>query len=515
MSNSLFSQSTVVEDELATPPEEPWLVLVVDDEADVHTITKMTMRDFMVDNKPIKIISAYSKAEGMVMCQENPDIALALVDVVMESEHAGLELIDYIRNDLNNHKVRIVLRTGQSGQAPESDVISRYDINDYKAKTELTSQKLKTLFYSTIRSYRDIETIERSRRGVQSVLESTSNVLKSSTLANFANAVLEQIVVLQGYKSQAVYASTFPNQSSQERQEYFLAATSDFMRDKSIVNYASLPAEIKDKFDEALEKETSIRFTDGYVAYLKTTSGHQNVLAVITEKYIDENDLELLELYCSNVSLTYEMLLKNEDMVDVQRQLVFLLGEAVESRSKETGAHVKRVSIISEALALALGLSADEAEVIRYASPLHDVGKIAIPDHILHKPGKLEGDDWEIMKSHAEIGSNILSSSPQQIFQVAAEISGGHHERWDGTGYPKGLKGRDIPLSARIVALADVFDALGSKRCYKEAWPDDQILAFVKAQTGKIFDPDIANILINRFDFFVNVRVENPDPETE
>lgn len=512
MANTLFSaSSSVVKDEMVNSSLSPWLVLVIDDEADVHSITKMTMRDFIVDNRPIEILSAYSKAEGMIKCQENPGIALAIVDVVMETDHAGLELIDYIRNDLDNHKMRIVLRTGQSGQAPESDVISQYDINDYKSKTELTSQKLKTLFFSAIRSYRDIETIERSRVGIHNVLEATSTVLKSSTLANFANAVLEQIIVLQGCKSQAVFASTFPNKTTKDRQEYFLAATSGYRQDKPIVNYASLPHQIKDKFDEALKNEKSIRFSDGYVAYLKTPSGHQNVLAVITEKDIGKHDLELLELYCSNVSLTYEMLLKNEDMVDVQRQLVFLLGEAVESRSKETGAHVKRVSIISEAIALAYGLSADEAEVIRYASPLHDVGKIAIPDKILNKPGKLEGEDWEIMKEHAQIGANILSNSPQLIFQVASEIAGGHHERWDGNGYPKGLKGTDIPISARIVALADIFDALGSKRCYKAAWRNDDILTFIKEQSGQIFDPDIANILINRFDFFVNVRVENPD----
>lgn len=514
MSNSLFADFYDTDDvEVTENNFQPWQVLVIDDEPDVHTITKMTMRDFCVDNKPIEIISAYSKAEGVEKFKENPDIALALVDVVMESEHAGLELIDYVRNELDNHKVRLVLRTGQAGQAPESDVISKYDINDYKSKTELTNQKLKTLFYSSIRSYRDIETIERSRVGIHNVLESTSNVLKSSTLANFANAVLEQIVVLQGYQSQAVYASTFPNKKVKERQEYFFAATSDYRNEHNVVTYESLPTEIKNKFEQALKEESSIRFNDGYVAYLKTPSGHQNLLAVITENTIDEQDLELLELYCSNVSLTYEMLLKNEDMIDVQRQLVFLLGEAVESRSKETGAHVKRVSIISEALAVALNLSSEKSEVIRYASPLHDIGKIAIPDQILNKPGKLEGEDWEIMKSHALIGENILSNSPQLIFQVGAEIAGGHHERWDGQGYPRGLSGDEIPISARIVTVADIFDALGSKRCYKGPWANDDILAFMKEQSGKIFDPKIADILINQFDFFVNVRIENPDQE--
>lgn len=512
MNNSLFATQNCVEVETDTKPLlTPWLVLVVDDEIDVHTITKITLRNFSVDDKPIEIISAFSKAEGIELFNNHADIALAIIDVVMESEHAGLELIDYVRNELGNKNVRLVLRTGQAGQAPESEVISKYDINDYKNKTELTTQKLKTLFYSSIRSFRDIRTIERSRLGIQNVLTSTSNVLKSSTLSNFANAVLEQVVVLQGHKSHAVYATTFPNQQEDGRQHYFVAATAEYQQDSDVVNFDSLPANIKNMFSCALESQSSMRFADGYVAYLETSSGHKNVLAVVTENHLSEQDLELLELYCSNVSLTYEMLLKNEDMIEVQRQLVFLLGEAVESRSKETGAHVKRVSIISKALALGIGLSAEEAEIIRYASPLHDIGKIAIPDHILNKPGKLEGEDWEIMKTHAEIGGIILSKSSQRIFKVAAEIARSHHERWDGQGYPQGLVSTDISIAARIATLADVFDALGSKRCYKPAWQDEDIRAYIQAQSGHIFDPALATILLENFDYFINIRRENPD----
>ena len=509
MNNSLFAKQlnkTVNEEPKNTLT--PWQVLVVDDEADVHAITKITTRHFTVDDKPIEIISAYSKAEGIEKFKQHPDLALALVDVVMETEHAGLELIDYVRNELGNHNVRLVLRTGQSGQAPESEVISRYDINDYKSKTELTNQKLKTLFYSAIRSYRDIATLERSRLGIQNVLSSTSNVLKSTTLTNFANAVLEQVVVLQGHKSQAVYASTFPNMGENERQHYFVAATSEFLSEHHTPSFESLPDNIKSMFHHALDTESSHHFAGGYVSYLQTSSGHKNVLAVVTEKQLNEQDLELLELYCSNVSLTYEMLLKNEDMLEVQRQLVFLLGEAVESRSKETGAHVKRVSMISRALAVGIGISQEEAEVIRYASPLHDIGKIAIPDRILNK---LEGEDWEIMKTHAEIGGMILGKSSQRIFKVAAQIAHSHHERWDGAGYPKGLAQNDIPIAARIVTLADIFDALGSKRCYKAPWPDAEILAFIVEQRGKIFDPQLVDVFVNNFTFYTNIRAEHPD----
>lgn len=490
--------------------KEPWTVLVIDDDEDVHRITNLTLKRFEVDGHPLDIISAYSAAEAKQIMAQRSNIAVAIIDVVMETDDAGLELVRHIREVMGIQNTRLVLRTGQAGQAPEHEVVTRYDINDYKEKTELTSQKLKTMCYSLIRSYRDIMTIENSRAGMRQVLNSASQVLASSTVNNFAKAVLEQVVVLLHRNANGIYASTIPN-PAEERQPQIVAATTiengHIVIDKSAV----LPDKIQQRFDQAIQAQKSLSFDDGYVAYLQTPSGHINLLSIDCDENVNHHEIELLEMYCSNVSLTYEMLLKGEDMVESQRELVLLMGEAVESRSKETGAHVKRVALISESLATAIGLSEEEVNLIKYAAPLHDIGKVSIPDHILHKPGKLDSEEWNTMQSHAAMGGSILNSSKQKLFKVGADVAHFHHERWDGEGYPTGLQGEEIPISARIVSVADVFDALGSNRCYKKAWAPEDIRQFFVEQRGKMFDPQLVDLLLKDFSSYLKVRELHPD----
>ena len=167
--------------------------------------------------------------------------------------------------------------------------------------------------------------------------------------------------------------------------------------------------------------------------------------------------------------------------------------------------------MISGRLAELYGLSATTVTLIKDAAPLHDIGKVAIPDNILHKPGKLDAEEWEIMKKHVEFGVDILSSSKRRLIVVGAEIVKSHHEKWDGTGYPHSLKGADIPVSGRIVALADVFDALGSKRSYKEAWPDSEIMQELLTQKGRHFDPELVDIMIDNWEDFIEIRNSLPD----
>ncbi|OOE38977.1 HD-GYP domain-containing protein, partial [Salinivibrio kushneri] len=178
---------------------------------------------------------------------------------------------------------------------------------------------------------------------------------------------------------------------------------------------------------------------------------------------------------------------------------------------KETGAHVQRVSLFCEKLGQLYGLDEHKTMLLKHGSPLHDVGKVAIPDAILHKPGKLDADEWETMKKHVEYGVEILSHSKRRLIVEAKEIAATHHEKWDGTGYPNHLEGESIPISGRISALADVFDALGSKRSYKEAWTDDDIRQELIAQRGKHFEPKLVDLLLEHWDDFVAIRAEYPD----
>jgi len=172
-------------------------------------------------------------------------------------------------------------------------------------------------------------------------------------------------------------------------------------------------------------------------------------------------------------------------------KMVRCLGRAAEYRDNETGLHIIRMSKFSALLAKSLGWSAADCELMLHASPMHDVGKIGIPDAILLKPGKLEPDEWAIMKTHATIGADILDDSDSDLLHLASIIALSHHEKWDGSGYPQGLAGEAIPQAGRIVAVADVFDALLSSRSYKKAWPVEQALAFIYDNAGTHFDPEV------------------------
>jgi len=201
----------------------------------------------------------------------------------------------------------------------------------------------------------------------------------------------------------------------------------------------------------------------------------------------------------------------NSEIEATQREVVFTMGTIAEEHSKETGNHIKRVAEYSLILARLTGLSLEESLLIKNASPMHDIGKIVIPDSVLNKPGKLTNEEFDIMKTHAELGYKMLKHSKRSILKAASILAYQHHEKWDGTGYPQGLKGEEIHIYGRITAIADVFDALGSDRVYKKAWPIKKILAFFEEQKGKHFDPYLVELFLNNLEHFLAAKemIEN------
>lgn len=202
---------------------------------------------------------------------------------------------------------------------------------------------------------------------------------------------------------------------------------------------------------------------------------------------------------------------KNNELYDNQQTLISSLAELVEAQSHETGEHVKRVAAYTKILCHALGFSDEETWKVSVASMMHDVGKIIVPREILHKPGHLEDDEFEEVKKHVDYGYNLLQNSPGEIMQIAAQIASQHHERYDGKGYGHHLKKDEISLYARCVAIADVFDALVSKRCYKEAWTPEQAREEIVAQGGQQFDPKLTALFDSHFEEFLEVLEQYPD----
>ena len=254
-------------------------------------------------------------------------------------------------------------------------------------------------------------------------------------------------------------------------------------------------------------KEAKKAFT--HIHHLKDfhLGTHQSIYAR-DERYFQ---IELKEVKNEKLTLVYlndvtKVIELNDEIEETQREVIYAMGEIGETRSKETGNHVKRVALYSKKLALLYGLSQEDANILHMASPMHDIGKVGIPDAILNAPRKLTKEEFAVMKTHAQLGYNMLKYSEKPILKAAAIVAGQHHEKFDGSGYPNGTKGEDIHIYGRITAVADVFDALGSERIYKKAWELEKIIALFQEEKGKHFDPKLIELFLHNLDSFLKIR---------
>lgn len=512
MDDFLFSDEAL--DEVNEVVQGSWKVIVVDDEPEVHAVTKLALSDFEFQDKRLEFISAYSGEEAKQVIQQHPDAAIVLLDVVMETDDAGLKVAKFIRETAKNNHIRIILRTGQPGQAPERQVIVNYDINDYKSKTELTAQKLFTVVMSSLRSYRDILSIEQSRQGLEKIIKASRDIFSTHSLESFIEGVMQQLTSLLGTVDQAMYATSLvaSNPLDNQKKLVVFSGSGEFERSEGKAIEDVLSDEQLQACQQALNEKTIVYRENYLFAYCCSECNHNSMLFISgIPKHLTDTQRHLIEIFSQNVQLAYENVQLQSEIEATQQELVFRLSEALEQRSTETGNHVKRVSHICYELAMGYGLTKREAELIRLAAPLHDVGKVGIPDAILNKPGPLTDEEWAIMQQHAEKGHLILKDSNRDIVNTGAIIALSHHERWDGSGYPKGLKGEDIPIAGRIVALADVFDALRHKRCYKEPWSLDDVVKEINSQQGKQFDPKLIDVFNQRVKEIEDVLVRYPD----
>lgn len=239
----------------------------------------------------------------------------------------------------------------------------------------------------------------------------------------------------------------------------------------------------------------------------------RNLLEVrLARKYMsDQNNLLEQRVF----ERTQELQFTQEMLYESRMQIVRRLGRAAEYRDNETGLHIIRMSKISALMGEAMGMNAEQCNLLLNASPMHDIGKIGIPDSILLKPGKLDAEEWEVMKTHAQIGADILSGDDSDVLVMARDIALTHHEKWDGSGYPNSLKGNDIPMVGRVTAIADVFDALTSERPYKKAWPVEKALDLIKGEKDRHFDPAVVDKFFEILPDINDVMEKYAEPEQQ
>ena len=492
-----------------------WDLLIVDDDEDIHIITQMILERVRFHDRPVVCHSARSAKEALSLLSTRT-FSVALVDVVMETDTAGLDLIRTIRGMTVHNLMRIILRTGQPGSAPENSVISAYDINDYREKTDLTAQKLTTAVVAALRSHSDLLTIERNRQGLRRVILATADLFSGQTLQRFAEIGLRQIALIHPHTAliPPESVSSFFAGGGPLGSIVVLAASGAYAPYEGLLLDALLMEHENVRIDVAacLLQGTGLLAGDRLTLYHPGTAGIPNFIHLAGIPDLSDSDLDLLEVFHSTLSIAFDNLRIRQEADDTQREIIFNLGEVIEGRSRETGAHVKRMTEISRLLARRHGLPENQVEILALAAPLHDIGKLSIPDSILTKPGKLNPEEFEAIKSHPRFGYDILKRSGREVFKAAARVALSHHERWDGTGYPDGLRGEEIDLFARIVAVADVFDALTSDRVYKKAWPMSDAVEYILSQSGMQFDPALCATFADCTAEMADILAEGSDP---
>lgn len=267
-----------------------------------------------------------------------------------------------------------------------------------------------------------------------------------------------------------------------------------------IVRHQDMPARIYEEMWARLKKKQTWKG----ILKNKTKQGTPYIVQATIKPILDSHN-NIMEFIAIRQDIT-EIYNLQDEIIETQREMLERMGELAESRSQETGFHVKRVAEYSALLAKFYGLNEAEIELLRMASPMHDIGKIAIPDDVLLKPAKLDENEFEIMKTHAHQGYKLFQNSKRELLKTAAIVAYEHHERFDGKGYPQGLAAEQIHIFGRITALADVFDALGSTRVYKKAWEDEKIFTYFREQSGKHFDPKLIEIFFEHLDQFLAIR---------
>jgi signal transduction histidine kinase len=296
-----------------------WKIAVIDDDHAVHEGTRFALSDYSLNGQGLEILSAYSAAEGRILMRDHPDVAAVLLDVIMETDVAGLDLVEYIRNEIKNETVRIILRTGQPGQAPERRVIVQYDINDYKAKTELTADKLFTSLTAALRSYQQLERMMQTRRGLEIILDAASTLYDFKSMQRLAEGVLTQIASLLNVDCAGILV--LRDDGSKTEDLSVLAGSGCYSRFIGVASSKALDPELRDMVEAAFKRRTNEFADQRTVLYVRTGSGREVVVLLQAERPLSETDRSLVEIFSSRLSIAFDNVILYQQLQQANTQL--------------------------------------------------------------------------------------------------------------------------------------------------------------------------------------------------
>lgn len=449
-------------------------ILIIDDmETNVNTL--MSLLDDKYD-----ILASLDGEGALDILEDEEKIDLILLDILMP-EMDGFEVCRRLKSNSKTKDIPVIFITSDNS---ENTIEKAYEMGgiDYITKP-FKARELFSRINTHLLASEQKNLLEKALQTNISLLNQYKDVVDISTIVSKTD--------LQG-------KITYVNDAFTKISGY----TRDELLGKShnIVRHPDVPTDV---FKDLWKTIKSKHMWQGEVKNLKKDGSYYVVQSVIMPIVDSNGNIEEFISVRHDITDIYNL---QREIEDTQKEVVFTMGAIGETRSKETGNHVKRVAEYSRLLAKYVGLSQEHITLIADASPMHDIGKVGIPDNILHKPGKLTDDEFLIMRTHAELGYKMLAHSNRPLLKTASIIALEHHERWDGLGYPKHLKEEEISIEGRITAIADVFDALGSDRVYKEAWEDEKIFEYFREQRAKQFDPNLVDLFFENLDNFLEIR---------
>lgn len=438
----------------------------------------------------------------------NNELSIILIRILDINDEKAFSLIRYVRDVLLNDNVRIIAIVGKIDEALEKNLIVNHNINDLREDSEITEQRLFTIILSQLRTFRDIVQLGNNKSGLESIIRSSSSIFELQSLKKFSAGVLRELILVES--ARCGFCSNICGFAAElVRNNYYITSSTGKYNNfvgKNVMKV--LPKKICNDIEIVCSKKKNMYSDNSVILYFFTEMGAENIIYF---EGLHDYDKDLIEIFYKNICVAFDNIYLNKEVENTQKEVIFTLGEIAEARSNETGHHVKRVAEYSKLIAEKYGMSAKEVNVLKLASPMHDVGKLAIPDSILNKPGKLTVEEFEIMKTHSIVGYDMLKKSNKRLMKTASIIALEHHEKFNGDGYPYGLSRDEIHICGRITAVADVFDALSSDRVYKKAWTNEDIMAYFKEQRGKHFDPDLVDILFENVTDIFNIKQKFAD----